>query len=1356
MSESVLIGNVTKLKAFEPAIKLQAISEELRDRYLQDYILTQDLADVYFKILSSIVGEGWGSTTSTLPAERRRSHLITAQYGAGKSYFLMILAALVEAASNPAKLGIARSKFQRFTQVHGLLSRLEDKKFLIIRISAEDKGDIGFKELVVSSLLREVSKILPDAAFDNEYTEALRHLEELELSQVGALLAQVLEEQFGTSVQQLRGRLGLYDRDGLRIYYQAWERTVGRPISRTALEVETTYQQALDLLKPEGYTHIVVLIDEMTAYLRASASHHSLAETLGELQAFGAYCNKPASRCLFVGAMHVSMLEFLQDWSQQRDYEKMKGRFDEHEFPIYSNKLLAGVFEPDEGAFARATRSYRGQLTQLGQLIQTLKITDNGQPMGLAAFFPLHPAVVRYLPLVSRELGQAERTSFGFIDEVVRSKLDEPLVKGDQLNLVTLDQVFDYFMPAMGQRPYYQQVITAYNAVQSKAAVPLAHRIFKSLALLWIASRVHSGEAQYLGFDLSVEQATSYVCTTDEGAVAKALEALCQTSYVYLDRSTQKYFYTHADPGWDLESEISKEMVSVDANEVLRSELQALGSRVCLRAPETLSVKVERNLESQWLEIRQLQETASLKPKRAEGKVGFVVPDLADVDRYHAIFSDVTQKARNLSAPNVAVAIPRRVDMLNPAELKRYRALQVIGKRLDVSDPASVSEHRIRVTHARFAEVQERVQRDLEAFGQASNFIFFVNRQPMEAQDATTILIDMFELYYYKFPKVKAERISGRSTTNALIDNCIVNQQTTFAGDTSEVARQARDTLQVLGLCSWQQMGGGKYKVELKEPEPGSEAYEIWKIVLDTLGEGSKTPFETLYKRLGDAPFGLPYYMVELYIAAARALNKVYILDSSNRMQTPSKTLVADITKQKDKGFRVQPVEKSEVPYVYISALWQAIDEPLGLRYYQDLEKSLGRAIDDQKIWFAFKQDSNNLLQNRLAQVRDNLGVVGAESQPLAILIEHLERIRPIFIPAQGFKELAALGEALSGKKVSVDPDGGAHAVRGVIGAVKQFLEEWPVLQPAHRQYRRLQSVADLDRFGDVSRTVAAAWQDYASDALSAEKWQVFIHRFQELWEQYAEAYVEEHNAVAKARADYGRDVEKSLAFEVLGEISLLALPGVTTKSSFEARIQETREKSCRKLTKDAVRDYRQFEEAACSSCSYRLGTIAQVVGKLQESEKSLAASVSNALDSYLAKLDDLLCSETIQLYIREQASADEKSDTALLCDLTRRRDQLSEPQYRKFKALLPQLRSVVPTAQAYAREQARKSKELEKRLEEEERKRRIPRLATARLGDEARRSLLDSGLETMTLEELKAWLAAWLDQIAEEFKPKA
>jgi len=628
--------------------------------------------------------------------------------------------------------------------------------------------------------------------------------------------------------------------------------------------------------------------------------------------------------------------------------------------------------------------------------------------------------------------------------------------------------------------------------------------------------------------------------------VINALEDLRKTGYIYYDGSTRKYFYSPADPTWDLEGEIQKRIKDVDPNKALRDELQRQGSRVDVNVLDAKPVvKVERTIECEWLDIAQIKEATTIKPKHAEGKVVFIIPDMDEIKSYDMIYSDVIHKARDLSRSDMIVAVPKKVDMLNITDIRRYQALLEIAAQLGVDKQGdgqeNLHEYRIRQTEARLSEVKERVTGDLEEFGRALNFIFYVDHQSLEAPDLATVLTSMFEQHYNKFPKIKAERINGRSTTNALIQSCIVNLRTTFsANDTSEAARHARDTLQMLGLCSWNSAAGGKFEAELKEPEPRCEGYEIWKIVLDTLTGENVSPIDSLYTRLSAAPYGLPDYMVELYIATAFALKKVYILDKSGKMPAVSKELVADITKRRDKGYTVLRAETAEVPYTFICSVWKAIDETLGLRYYQELERNLGRAVDEQKIWFALKQDSNNFLQNLLLsrQVNEQLRNIDVESPSLTILIKHLGEIRHKLVPAQGFNQLAMLGEELEGVRVKDDPDAAAFAIAQAIVASDQFLKELPTFQIACILYHRMKQDGLLERFGRLGRLVDEAWQTYRPEALSMDNRQAFIRQFQEMWKEYAENYVEEHNTVAKARASFGKKVEQSLVYELITHLT--------------------------------------------------------------------------------------------------------------------------------------------------------------------------------------------------------------------------
>lgn len=1353
MTRPIIIRDVTELAAFEPAIKLRAIIADPSNHYFRDYILTKDLADVYASILSSIVGDGWGSTASTIPSERRRSHLISAQYGTGKSYFLTILSAILGAAGDFVRLQATTEKFADFSSVPKLLGKLSGMKFLVIQISAEDKGDIRCKELLVRSLLDCLAAEVPGAVVDNEYIEAARNLEQIEAGPISQVFGEALFGEFDTTFQQLQAGLSGYDREALRSYYKACERVFGRKVSRDVLELETTFRQAARLLhEAKGYTHIALLVDELTTYLRASAAHHPLTETLAELQTLATYCNRPDSHCLFVGAMHVSARDFLRDYSQEADYEKMKGRFEEHPFPVYSSRLLAGILHPNERAFAEATQVLQPQVDEISEFMKAHGMADDGRPMLPSAIFPLHPAVALYLPRVARELGQAERTSFGFVDEVVRPKMDQPLIVDDRLNLVTLDQVFDYFLPAMEQREYYLQVIAAYNVIQSRTPDRLAHAAFKPLALLWIASRVRLTEGETLGLDveLTYQQVASYLNIGDDLAVVQALKALCETKYVYYDSFSQHYFYSHADPGWDLDGELQKAMQRIDANDVLKLELTKLGQRVCLNAPATLSVIVERTVSIQQADVAKLKQMLPFKPK-TEAAVIFVVPTFMEIEGYAEEMREIAARASALARANIVVAVPKRIGMLNATELRRLRAVEEVGKRLVGS--GTVDEHRVRLLKTRLSNLQPRVQSDLEAFGQAENFTFYINQEPHDADDLNTVLREVFEYYYHKFPPVKVERINGRSTINALIEECILNVRRTFAGDTSEVARQARDTLRVLGLCTWQAAAGGQYVVELKEPTPGTSEDEIWQIALGTLTDiQAPTPLGALYKRLADPPYGLPDYMVELYIASAIALKRILIVDDRGNTPAISKALTQGITRSKDKQYRVLPVQKSTVPYVYVCSVWEALDEPLGLKNFEELKNNLGRPVEDQRIWLHLKQDARNLLENWLSRISGYLKALDLESPQLSVLSQQLQETQGILPAAQGFQQLAKLGQVLSGLSTQDDPDGAARFVRDAIRSAKEFSADAQRFQQTARLYKHLIQNGHPERFPAAASAAAAAWEACRAEPLGAGNRNAFTKAFAALWRNYAESYVEEHNTLAAARRNYGRELETSLAGRLVAACSNLQFEGIVSWASLQEDVQKVQRNACDPLGPEAMLDYQQYGRTTCASCEHSSGSAFSALRQLRTSEEGLVARVNNALTAYLDSLLLLIRSDSVKLYWTNQAAPDEVATLAAIDEMLSQPAGLSEPQSQELLLLIPRVCTIAPRAQQYARQEAQRSDELRLRLEQAERERSTPRLPVGELAEEVRTYLLDAGLEAMTQAQLREYLLRWMEQLDSRF----
>lgn len=131
------------------------------------------------------------------------------------------------------------------------------------------------------------------------------------------------------------------------------------------------------------------------------------------------------------------------------------------------------------------------------------------------------------------------------------------------------------------------------------------------------------------------------------------------------------------------------------------------------------------------------------------------------------------------------------------------------------------------------------------------------------------------------------------------------------------------------------------------------------------------------------------------------------------------------------------------------------------------------------------------------------------------------------------------------------------------------------------------------------------------------------------------------------------------------------------------------------------------------------------------------------------------MISDSIQVYAKEQATADQKTVIASVQELTSKGQPPSDTDSKKLATLLPASKTILAEAETYVRGQARKRKELERQLEEEEKRKRIPRVPTFKLADSVRAFLMDSGFEAMTLKELEERLTVWMQEIVDEFRQR-
>jgi len=219
------LGDVVRVKKFAPVIELAWVDDpELSDRLRRDYILTEELAELFETILRSLFP---GHEPILSSVYKRRSHLITAQYGSGKTYFLLMLADMLQAVESEENLVQVRSKFRIFPNVLRVLDQLKGHRFLVVHFSARGQGHFPFKELLIKRLLEAAEQVKGDITLESEYSKAVEQLDYIEEKPAGKLFAEELERQEEITMKQLREGLRELRPAFLHTYRSIYKAVVG-------------------------------------------------------------------------------------------------------------------------------------------------------------------------------------------------------------------------------------------------------------------------------------------------------------------------------------------------------------------------------------------------------------------------------------------------------------------------------------------------------------------------------------------------------------------------------------------------------------------------------------------------------------------------------------------------------------------------------------------------------------------------------------------------------------------------------------------------------------------------------------------------------------------------------------------------------------------------------------------------------------------------------------------------------------------------------------------------------------------------------------------------------------------------
>lgn len=1177
-------SDVVRVKQFAPVIELAWVEDpELSEQLTTDYIVNEELAELFADVLGSQF-PGYEAVLSSI--YKRRSHLITAQYGSGKTYFLLMLAGMLRAVDSEERFAQVLSKFSGFTDVLRVLNQLKGRKHLVVHFSAKGQGHFPFKELLIKRLLEAAQEVREDIVLESEYTRAAEHLAEIVEKPAGKLFAAELDKQQEMTLAQLQEGLLDLRPNSLQAYRNVYEAVVGAEPSRVGLDMKRSLVSVLQELQELDYTHIAVVIDELTQYLLSSIQYRPLADTLGELENFAEFCNDERNRYLFVAAMHRSldriMREHGMDPEEQEDHRKMRERFDDHDL-IFRNydELLGRIFEIKEERFAelRAIPPIRKQLADWHQRVMERLGDESVEPL-VSFYFPLHPATLHYLRGVTTRLGRETRTAFQFIADEVKPQLDKrPLLVNGRLNVFTPDELFDYFLLDMDKADEIGLVV-AYNTTQAKVGDdPLAMTVFKCLAVQYVNSTVIDLRAGAVT-GMTTEQVADILNVSELKQLDSTLEKLraIRPQSIHYDSEERLYWFGLGGEGWDIDAAIANYMDTVKPNpnavlrDILRNEsLRRISGKVVMNAPSSVTVVVKRTLEHEWGNTKGLQMAAEIScSKRAEAKLVFVIPDFAE--GYAALPAELGEQAEKLSRKGICIVLPRSTMMLSASDFRKLAALRHIAK----TEEVVAHEQRLRIVNTRLQSVEEVVEDALVEFLEPSNHACYVGRRQTSVQNFGEAMVRLFDDLYPRFPRIRMESVSGRGVTNAAINGFIADTTRTLPdSDLSVDARFIRDGMSAMGLVNMKPYAGGQI-VSLTIPDAAHSAYDIWREVLDSLGK-EKQPIKSLYDALMGPPYGLPDFLVEVYVSTYLALRKGAVIDLvTKRVETsPSAELARIITKEKDVRFRViPPGESVEALRNFIISVWETAEKAIGLRSHKDID---AKALDDQALWF------NHIRPPLQMYVEQVLGSVQEALAELALSYPYLDHFAQglsevatstmgYIVPSSAYDrvfELCAEFPSTSGETSDPedDPNIAFYRFKAVNDACIDFLRD---SESGKKQISNcIKAIGSIREV--TGNVISPDYEPHAKD--TAEKFggcqenifdraarQAFVTSTHTLWNRYAQEHQTEHDITMRLRSTFGHDVLGSSAYSLSQHLSPLSFQfGLRTDTYFEGQINDVR-----------------------------------------------------------------------------------------------------------------------------------------------------------------------------------------------------
>ena len=445
LSSKPKIKDLIEVPAVKTVIELatvrDAAPEDLSQliELIESFVVTADIEKCLGTVLDQIASrpnEGMG-------------FFLTGNFGSGKSHLLTVLSLLLQHAWAWESIANQAEVLRHYE------AQLNERQFLVVHIplleyrQADPLEEIiwqGVESTLGSSRYGIMTSLAPDSAFLDLFAQ---YVLPAHRSEIAAFLE--VQYKYKGQWEALRDES---PQEGLQ-YAQEYLRTAGHSVPfKLSLDRQSAWDKLTKILANYEFDGLVLLIDELSEFLRSKADARALNEDTRFLQFLG---ERATHFPVWIIAALQEAIEKTGDISQTT-FNKIKDRYPyrlelstRHLRELINRRLILKKDEP-------AIQSIRGVYRQLKGHFQHLQMSEEE----FLQIYPVHPETLELLDLNSQFFSQ-RRGVIDFIHCQVRGDPSRQTPGMLELNadaLLTPDKIFDHFAIRMREQinlnPYYE------------------------------------------------------------------------------------------------------------------------------------------------------------------------------------------------------------------------------------------------------------------------------------------------------------------------------------------------------------------------------------------------------------------------------------------------------------------------------------------------------------------------------------------------------------------------------------------------------------------------------------------------------------------------------------------------------------------------------------------------------------------------------------------------------------------------------------------------------------------------------------------------------------------------------------